>query len=132
MSDLTLWLESLGLEKYGDALTSHDVDLTVAPDLTDSDLEKLGFSLGHRRKFLAAAANLRSEAVHPKTVTAFAGTGPAPGSTAQGHSIPTAERRQMTVAFVDLVDSIVLGGMLDPEDLIALLRRYRETCLAAI
>jgi hypothetical protein len=48
MSDIKLWLQSLGLEKYGEVLTSHDVDLSVAPDLTEQDLEKLGFSLGHR------------------------------------------------------------------------------------
>lgn len=55
MSDLTFWLKSLGLEKYQDALERDDIDLAVVPDLTDGDLEKLGLSLGHRRKFLAAA-----------------------------------------------------------------------------
>jgi hypothetical protein len=29
MSDLKLWLQSLGLEKYGEALADHDVDLNV-------------------------------------------------------------------------------------------------------
>jgi len=43
MSDLNLWLQSLGLEKYGKVLASHDIDLTVAPDLTEQDLEKLGY-----------------------------------------------------------------------------------------
>ena len=36
------------------------------------------------------------------------------------------------MVFVDLVGSTVLGGELDPEDLIRLLRQYREACVAAI
>ena len=31
-----------GLEKYGSVLAGHDIDLTVIPDLTEQDLEKLG------------------------------------------------------------------------------------------
>jgi class 3 adenylate cyclase/ABC-type lipoprotein export system ATPase subunit len=42
------------------------------------------------------------------------------------------ERRQLTVVFVDLVGSTALGTKLDPEDLIQLLRQYREACVAAI
>jgi SAM domain (Sterile alpha motif) len=29
MSDIDLWLQSLGLEKYGEVFASHDIDLTV-------------------------------------------------------------------------------------------------------
>jgi SAM domain (Sterile alpha motif) len=56
MSDIRMWLQSLGLEKYYEVIAHQDVDLAVAPDLTEQDLEKLGLSLGHRRKFLAAAS----------------------------------------------------------------------------
>jgi hypothetical protein len=60
MSDLKLFLQNLSLEKYLDVLASRDIDLTVALELTEQDLEKLGLSLGHRRKFMAAAAKLRA------------------------------------------------------------------------
>jgi SAM domain (Sterile alpha motif) len=60
MSDIRQWLRSLGLEKYNEVLTGHDIDLTVVPELTEQDLGELGFSLGHRRKFLAAAGQLRT------------------------------------------------------------------------
>jgi hypothetical protein len=60
MSDITPFLQSLGLEKYAELFASHDIDLAVAPDLTEQDLEQLGLSLGHRRKFIAAAAKLRA------------------------------------------------------------------------
>ena len=124
MSDFTLWLRSLGLEKYGAVFASHDIDLTVVPDLTEQDLEKLGLSLGHRRKFLAAAATFR-----PVTTSA-------PVASAQvqppNQPAPPVERRQVTVVFIDLVGSTALGSELDPEDLIRLLRQYRDVCVAAV
>ena len=54
MLDIKLWLKNIGLEKYTEVFASDDIDLDVAPSLSEQDLEKLGLSLGHRRKFLAA------------------------------------------------------------------------------
>lgn len=124
MSDIALWLQSLGLEKYSEVLASHDVDLAVAPDLTDQDLEKMGLSLGHRRKFMAAASLLRAAAAPSAAVA----TQVQPA----GQPAPPVERRQMTVVFIDLVGSTGLGRELDPEDLISLLREYRDACVAVI
>jgi hypothetical protein len=31
MSDFKLWLQTVGLEKYGEVFASHDIDLTVVP-----------------------------------------------------------------------------------------------------
>jgi len=124
MSDIRPWLRSLGLEKYNEVLTGHDIDLAVVPELTEQDLEELGFSLGHRRKFLAAAAQLRATTAASVVASAQVQPPVQPAS--------AAERRQLTVVFIDLVGSTVLGGELDPEDLIRLLRQYREACVAAI
>ena len=124
MSDVKLWLESLGLEKYADVFVSHDIDLAVAPDLTEEDLEKLGLSLGHRRKFIAAATKLRVISAAPVDAPA------------QARSVSQAtqqvERRQVTVVFADLVGSTALANQLDPEDMSRLLRKYRDSCTAAI
>jgi class 3 adenylate cyclase len=124
MSDIRPWLRSLGLEKYNELLTRHDIDLAVVPELTEQDLEELGFSLGHRRKFLAAAAKLR--ATTAESVVASAQVQP------RVQPATAAERRQLTVVFIDLVGSTVFGGELDPEDLIRLLSQYREACVTAI
>jgi class 3 adenylate cyclase len=43
-----------------------------------------------------------------------------------------AERRQLTVLFCDLVDSTVLAGQLDPEDLREVIRAYQEVCAKVI
>ena len=40
--DLGGWLRSLGLEQYEAAFRENAIDLSVLPDLTDQDLEKLG------------------------------------------------------------------------------------------
>ena len=42
MTDLAEWLEARGLAKYLDVLERHEVDLSVLPDLTEADLEKIG------------------------------------------------------------------------------------------
>jgi hypothetical protein len=43
-----------------------------------------------------------------------------------------AKRRQLTVLFCDLVDSTVLAGQLDPEDLREVVRAYQATCAEVI
>jgi hypothetical protein len=45
---------------------------------------------------------------------------------------PEAERRQLTVLFCDLVDSTVLAGQLDPEDLREVIRAYQSACATVI
>jgi SAM domain (Sterile alpha motif) len=54
--DIVVWLRSLGLEQYEAAFRENAIDVSVLPDLTDQDLEKLGLLLGHRRKLLRAIA----------------------------------------------------------------------------
>ena len=54
MSDLEQWLSQHGLQQYAKAFADNDIDLDVLRHLTDEDLEKLGLSLGHRRKLLGA------------------------------------------------------------------------------
>jgi class 3 adenylate cyclase/predicted ATPase len=70
-----------------------------------------------------------------------AGTPPAPQADAhspQGdlrvdeRRHPEAERRQLTVLFCDLVDSTVLAGQLDPEELREVVRAYQEACAKVI
>src|SRR5215475_8871496 len=45
---------------------------------------------------------------------------------------PEAERRQLTVLFCDLVDSTVLAGQLDPEELREVVQAYQEACAKVI
>ena len=79
--------------------------------------------LGRRRKLLRAIAELnRDEKDTPKTATA------APAFVVpQLHD--TAERRQVTVMFSDLVGSTALSARMDPEDLREVISAYQK-CVA--
>jgi class 3 adenylate cyclase len=115
------WLASHGLEQYADAFERDDIDLDLLPELTDSDLEKLGLTLGHRKKLLRAAARLPvSHASSPKS------NPPSPDGR------PHAERRQLTVLFCDLADSTQLTQKFDPEVYRELVRAYQAACMSAV
>jgi predicted ATPase/class 3 adenylate cyclase len=127
--DIPAWLRSLGLERYEDAFRANAIDADVLPDLTDADLEKLGVILGDRKRLLKTSAALR----WPST-DCEAG-GPAPHDGARERDYPAelaAERRQLTIVFVDLVGSTTLSAKLDPEEMCEVLRSYRNTAADAI
>ena len=56
MQQIADWLAKLGMSEYTQCFAENDIDLSVLPDLTDQDLEKLGVVLGDRRKMLRAIA----------------------------------------------------------------------------
>jgi class 3 adenylate cyclase len=121
--DLGGWLRSLGLEQYEAAFRENGVDLSVLPDLTDQDLEKLGVLLGHRRKLLRAIANPEGIATSAPAVVVASAAPAAP------RPLDTAERRQVTVMFSDLVGSTALSARMDPEDLREVISAYQK-CVA--
>ncbi|MGA8950053.1 MAG: adenylate/guanylate cyclase domain-containing protein, partial [Xanthobacteraceae bacterium] len=127
MPDLSQWLEQFGLEALAAVLADNDVDLDILPDLTEQDFEKLGISLGHRRKLLKAIATLRDDSGTAPGKLEQEPTKPAPPAPA-----PEAERRQVTVLFSDLVGSTALATALDPEDLSRLIKRYQDACAGAV
>ena len=112
------WLAKIGLERYAPAFTDNDIDVSVLFHLTDADLEKIGVSLGHRRKMLAAIAELVGDVQAPSQPAL---TEPKPQD--------TAERRQVTVMFSDLVGSTALSARMDPEDLREVISAYQK-CVA--
>jgi class 3 adenylate cyclase len=120
MQDLAHWLEELGMSEYAQRFAENDIDASVLRHLTDENLKELGISLGHRVKLLAAIRQLgRTPATVGPTATA---TEPRPHD--------TAERRQVTVMFSDLVGSTALSARMDPEDLRELISSYQK-CVAA-
>src|SRR6516225_7884246 len=115
MQQIVEWLQKLGLGQYAHGFAENDITFVILPDLTDEDLEKIGVaSLGHRRQLLRAIRELKS-APEPGTVAA------APIAL---HD--TAERRQVTVMFSDLVGSTALSARMDPEDLREVISGYQK------
>ena len=78
---------------------------------------------------MKAAQNLGALEAHGEDVT---GGQPIDGRGSSGEPPTAAERRQLTVMFVDLVGSTELSGRLDPEDLRALMQRYQADVASAI
>ena len=119
--DVGVWLRGLGLEQYEALFRENDIDAEVLSDLTDGDLEKIGVSLGHRKRLLKAIAVL---------------AGPAAARPAAAAPIPpvadAAERRPITVMFCDLVGSTSLAARLDAEDWRNLVGAYLDAASQAV
>ena len=49
MEQIADWLEKRGMSEYTQRFIENHIDLSVLPDLTEEDLEKLGVLLGDRR-----------------------------------------------------------------------------------
>jgi len=58
MQEIADWLTRLGLPESAGAFAQNGIDVSVLPHLTDQDLKDIGVLLGHRRKILAAVAEL--------------------------------------------------------------------------
>ena len=124
MQPIADWLEKLGLSEYAQPFADNDIDFTILRDLTDQDLEKIGIaSLGHRRKILRAIGNLEPIETRSPACAVEAPAVPLP--------LESAERRQVTVMFCDLVGSTALSARMDPEDLREVIAAYHK-CAAEI
>jgi class 3 adenylate cyclase/tetratricopeptide (TPR) repeat protein len=119
MQQIADWLETLGMSEYAARFAENGIDVSVLRHLTDQDLKDIGVLLGHRRKMLAAIADLAGAApISPQPAL----TEPKPQD--------TAERRQVTVMFSDLVGSTAMSARMDAEDLRDVISAYQK-CVAA-
>jgi len=119
--DVGVWLRGLGLGQYEAAFRENKIDDTVLPSLTAEDLKDLGVGfVGDRRKLLDVIAVLRVEASEP---TRLSDASLATDKAAKD----TAERRQVTVMFSDLVGSTALSTHMDPEDLREVISAYQKS-----
>ena len=118
MQQVADWLEKLGLGQYAKRFAENDIDFALLTKLTDANLKELGVtSLGHRMRLL--------EAIGERAVASGAAT------LAEPKVQDTAERRQVTVVFSDLVGSTALSARMDPEDLREVISAYQK-CVAQV
>jgi class 3 adenylate cyclase len=113
MPDIASWLSRLGLDKYIEIFIANEIDRDALQHLSDDDLKELGLPLGPRRKILAAIAPEADDTYRRPAVL-----GPV------AHR-PQAERRQLTVMFIDLVGSTELSQRLDPEEMRDVIAAYQ-------
>jgi class 3 adenylate cyclase len=152
--DLKSWLAGIGLASHAQSFADNGIDWDVLQELTEADLKELGLTLGDRKRLLKAISALKEEEAVPAVAVEAGSSVVVPISSArQGKSaaavatpavtavpVPAsepepaaaAERRQITVMFIDLVGSTPMSEKLDPEDMTEVLRAFHEGCASAI
>ena len=101
MDTVDVWLKALGLGQYSDVFVNNDIDIAELAGLTDDDFNRLGVSIGHKRRMLREIENTNV-------------------------SLGPAERRQVTVLFADIVGFTNLSSGLDPEDLLDVINEFQD------
>jgi class 3 adenylate cyclase len=125
MSAVLKWLEAISLGQYADAFEANHIDMDLLSQVDDQTLKDIGVSsAGHRLRIRGAIAKLIPASVVEVNATAAVAAPEGPSS--------SAERRQLTVMFCDLVGSTALSGKLDPEDLRGLIGSYHRCCTELI
>ena len=122
MQQIEDWLKQLGMSEYAGRFADNKIDVSVLPYLTDQDLKDIDVPLGHRRKILAAIAELGIAT--PPT--------PEPPGSLEPKLQEAAERRHVTVMFSDLVGSTALSTRMDPEDLREVISSYQKCVAEAV
>ena len=116
------------------AFAAAEITFSNLPDLTELDLKGLGLSLGPRRTFFAAIKRLNDPSALSSTNLDQA------RSNSSGNAAPNsdlnqsseAERRHLTVMFVDLVGSTEMAGRVDPEDTRNVITNYQNTIAGVV
>lgn len=120
MPTIKNWLTEMGLEKYVAVFEAAEIDFDTLPELFEDDLKELDLPLGPRRKIWSAiarmAAPLKSNPTHANAKPVNIGAPPA------AH----AERRHLTVMFVDLVGSTEMVMRMDAEDMREIITKYQH------
>ena len=119
MINLEEWLQQIGCGGYVDAFRDSGVTADLLTELTDADLKELGLTLGDRKRVIRAIAELESGAPQPAVRPARGGA-------------PHAERRQLTVMFIDLIGSTGFANRLDPEVWSELIREYQNAVAGVV
>src|SRR5215470_14939033 len=110
MSEVRKWLEAIGLGQYGDAFEANKIDMDLLGQVDDHILKDIGVSAaGHRLRIRNAIVKLAPAQIAEVNLS--------PTTPKHETTAASAERRQLTVMFCDLVGSTALSARLDPEDL---------------
>jgi class 3 adenylate cyclase/predicted ATPase len=121
MTAVRKWLEAISLGQYADAFEANDIDMDLLTQVDDQMLKDIGVSsAGHRLRIRNAIAKLIPTCIIDSNMNNVAGVPEEPAA--------SAERRQLTVMFCDLVGSTALSGRLDPEDLRGIIVAYHRCC----
>ena len=120
MNQVRTWLAAIGLTQYADAFEANDIEMDLLGQLDDQMLKDIGVaSAGHRLRIHNAVAKLATAATPGANEEIL--------SNAIGLPAASAERRQVTVMFCDLVGSTAMSVRMDPEDLHEIISGYHKS-----
>jgi class 3 adenylate cyclase/predicted ATPase len=121
MSDVRTWLAGIGLGQYAEAFEANDIEMDLLEGIDDQTLKEIGVaSAGHRLRIRTAIGKLAPTTDVEANVSSVVA--------APEVSAASAERRQLTVMFCDLVGSTALSARLDPEDMREIIGAYHRCC----
>ncbi len=129
MSDIQSWLAELGLEKYAEAFAEAEIEIGDLHRLSEDDLKELGLPLGPRRRLNDAVKLLSGNAA-----SAASSATPVAAVASEIETSPQsdAERRHLTVMFVDLVGSTEMATRMDAEDMRDVITSYQNTVAGVV
>lgn len=130
MSQIVNWLSGLGLEKYASAFAEAEIDFETLPELEEGDLVELGLPLGPRRKLWGAIKRLG--AAPTALVDTPKDTDHPALEMSDPSASPDAERRHLTVMFIDLVGSTEMATRIDAEDMRSVITSYQNTVAGVV
>jgi len=131
------WLKDRDFGQYADSFTDNDVNEEILRSLNDDDLKELGVrSLGHRKRLLAAIAELSSPGAATPRAESAAPIDYLPRYLAQrimqSRYALEGERKQVTVLFSDIKGSMALVAGTDPDYAAQIIDPAVEAMMAAV
>jgi class 3 adenylate cyclase len=114
VTEVRRWLANRGLERHAILFERRSIDVARLFSLSEDDLAELGLPPASRTAILRDIA-IETAPVLPASILS-----------------DRAERRQLTLMFCDLEDSVGLSVRLDPEDLRDLIAAYQQTCTQSV
>jgi len=128
--DIVDWLTELGLAKHAPLFVEAEIDIETLSDIEEDDLKELGLPLGPRKKIWGAIRRLGEV---PETASKSPIESPVAATLPEATSPQSdAERRHLTVMFVDLVGSTELATRMDAEDMRDVITGYQNTVAGVV
>lgn len=131
LQDIQSWLAELGLEKFASVFAEAEVQFSDLADLTDEDLKEIGLPVGPRRRASGAIKAMNETGTSMAVGASIEPIGEPPLGD-QPAKPNDAERRHLTVMFVDLVGSTQMATRMDAEDMRDVITSYQNTVAGVV
>jgi len=125
------WLAELGLEKFSSAFAEAEVQFSDLAGLTEEDLKEIGLPVGPRRRASRAIKAMR-ETDDSVPVSVEIDPIEIPQQNDRPDASSDAERRHLTVMFIDLVGSTAMASGADAEDMRDVITGYQNTVAGVV